>query len=73
MRDGFKIYDSDTHISPIAAEILEPYFDADMRKRLPKWESCKVPFRVGWTGEILQPPYRHRYQLFFTTHFPILK
>ncbi len=44
MRDGFKIYDSDTHISPMAAEILEPYFDADMRKRLPEWEAAKFHF-----------------------------
>ena len=62
MRDGFKIYDSDTHLSPMA-KTLELYFDAAMRKRLPEWESCKVPFRVGWADEIFQPPYRHRYQL----------
>ena len=61
MRQRFKIFDSDTHLSP-NAETLEPYFDAHMRKRLPEWENCKVPFRVGWAGEILQPPYRHRYQ-----------
>jgi hypothetical protein len=61
MRGGFKIFDSDTHLNP-NAETLERYFDAPMRKRLPEWESCKVPFRVGWAGEILQPPYRHRYQ-----------
>jgi hypothetical protein len=60
MRDGFKIYDSDTHLSPMA-KTLELYFDAAMRKRLPEWESCKVPFRVGWADEIFQPPYRHRY------------
>ena len=52
MRDGFKIFDSDTHLNPMA-ETLEPYFDPAMRKRLPEWESCKVPFRVGWAGEIL--------------------
>ena len=52
MRRGFKIFDSDTHLNPMA-ETLEPYFDAAMRKRLPEWESCKVPFRVGWAGEIL--------------------
>lgn len=45
MRDGFKIYDSDTHPSPMA-ETLEPYFDAAMRKRLPEWESCKGPIRA---------------------------
>jgi predicted TIM-barrel fold metal-dependent hydrolase len=61
MRQRFKIFDSDTHLSP-NAETLEPYFDANIRKRLPEWENCKVPFRVGWAGEILQPPYRHRYQ-----------
>jgi predicted TIM-barrel fold metal-dependent hydrolase len=61
MRQRFKIFDSDTHLSP-NAETLEPYFDANMRKRLPEWENCKVPFRVGWAGEILGPPYRHRYQ-----------
>ena len=61
MRDGFKIFDSDTHLNPMT-ETLEPYFDAAMRKRLPQWESCKVPFRIGWVGEILHPPYRHRYQ-----------
>ena len=61
MRDGFKIYDSDTHLSP-SAETLERYFDAAMRRRLPEWESCKVPFRIGWAGEKLHPPYRHRYR-----------
>ena len=61
MRQRFKIFDSDTHLSP-NAETLEPYFDANIRKRLPEWENCKVPFRVGWAGEILEPPYRHRYQ-----------
>ena len=61
MRNGFKIYDSDTHLSP-SAETLEPYFDASMRRRLPEWESCKVPFRIGWAGEKLEPPYRHRYR-----------
>ena len=61
MRQRFKIFDSDTHLSP-NAETLEPYFEANIRKRLPEWENCKVPFRVGWAGEILEPPYRHRYQ-----------
>ncbi|HEX9445486.1 MAG TPA: amidohydrolase family protein [Candidatus Binatia bacterium] len=61
MRNGYKIFDSDTHIAPMA-ETLEPYLDAGMRRRLPEWERFKVPFRVGWAGERLQPPYRHRYQ-----------
>ena len=39
MRRGFKIFDSDTHLNPMA-EILEPYFDPAMRALLPVWESC---------------------------------
>ena len=62
MRAGLKIYDADTHLNP-TAETLERYFDPAMRKRLPEWESCKVPFRIGWAGEKLEPPYRHRYQI----------
>jgi len=61
MRQGFKVFDSDTHLGP-SLETLEPYFDTNIRKRLPEWEEYKVPFRVGWTGEILQPPYNHRLQ-----------
>ena len=61
MRRGFKIFDSDTHLNPMV-ETLEPYFDAAMRQRLPEWQSCKAPFRIGWAGEKLQPPYRHRYR-----------
>jgi len=61
MRNGYKIFDSDTHIAPMA-ETLEPYFEASIRHRLTEWEEFKVPFRIGWAGEILQPPFRHRYQ-----------
>ena len=61
MRNGYKIFDSDTHIAPMA-ETLEPYFDASIRHSVDDWEQFKVPFRIGWAGEILQPPYRHRYQ-----------
>lgn len=61
MRDSYKIYDSDTHLAP-SAETLEPFFDAAMRARLPEWAGCKVPFRIGWAGEKLAPPFRHRYR-----------
>jgi len=60
MRDGFKIFDADTHLNPMA-ETLEPYFDPSIRKRLPEWENFKVPFQIGWAGEVLTAPYRHRY------------
>jgi predicted TIM-barrel fold metal-dependent hydrolase len=61
MRNDYKIFDSDTHVNPMA-ETLEPYFDKVMRGYLPDWQQFKVPFRIGWAGEILEPPYRHRYQ-----------
>src|ERR1041384_1942515 len=60
MRNGYKIFDSDTHIAPMA-ETLAPYFDPQSRARLPEWEQFKVPFRIGWAGEKLEPPFRHRY------------
>ncbi|HWP56956.1 MAG TPA: amidohydrolase family protein [Candidatus Acidoferrales bacterium] len=61
MKNGYKIFDADTHINPLA-ETLEPYFDPEVRARIPEWEPFKVPFRIGWAGEKLEPPYRHRYQ-----------
>src|ERR1700733_15403875 len=33
MKDGFRVYDSDTHINP-AAEVLDKYVDPDFRPRL---------------------------------------
>jgi hypothetical protein len=60
MRHGFKIFDSDTHLSP-SAETLEPHFDIAMRERCLSGRELQGSFRVGWAGEILQPPYRHRY------------
>src|ERR1044072_6544754 len=60
MRNGYKIFDSDTHIAPMA-ETLAPYFAPQSRARLPEWEQFKVPFRIGSAGEKLEPPFRHRY------------
>jgi hypothetical protein len=33
MKDGFRIYDADTHVNP-AAEVLERYVDPGFRPRL---------------------------------------
>ena len=35
MKDGFRVYDTDTHINP-AAEVLDKYVDPDFRARLPE-------------------------------------
>src|SRR6516164_9879227 len=42
MRNGFQVYDSDTHVNP-AAEVLERYVDPDFRARLPEL----VPYRFA--------------------------
>ena len=40
MKDGYKIWDTDTHCRP-SAETLEPYFDAHWTARLPELEQYK--------------------------------
>jgi hypothetical protein len=45
MRNGFRVYDSDTHVLP-AAEVLERYVDADFRPRLAEL----APYRVLTRG-----------------------
>jgi predicted TIM-barrel fold metal-dependent hydrolase len=40
MKDGYKIWDTDTHCRP-SAETLEPYFDAHWQARLPELEQYK--------------------------------
>ena len=42
MRNGYKVYDSDTHIRP-GADTLEKYLSARVRELVPDLESRKVP------------------------------
>jgi predicted TIM-barrel fold metal-dependent hydrolase len=42
MRDGYRVYDTDTHVNPVA-EVLERYVDPGFRPRLPELEPYKVP------------------------------
>src|SRR5436305_2003212 len=44
MRNGFRIYDSDTHVMP-AAEVLERYVDPEFRPRLAELAAYRVPIR----------------------------
>jgi uncharacterized protein len=59
MKNGFKIYDTDTHIRPML-ETLEPYFDANVRARLPELEKYK---RVNQRDVEGMVPGRHSYAL----------
>ena len=42
MKDGFRVYDTDTHIDP-GADVLEKYVDPGFRKRLDEL----APYRVA--------------------------
>jgi len=61
VRDGFKVFDTDTHIRP-SAESISPYLDPSVRERIPDLEDHRVEIRIGMAGEVRQPPYRHWYR-----------
>src|SRR5262249_45791079 len=44
MRNGFRIYDSDTHVMP-TAEVLERYVDPEFRPRLAELAPYRAPIR----------------------------
>lgn len=59
MRNGFKVFDTDTHLNP-STETIEPYFDAAMRARLPELAKLKEPITDMSTGA-RPDPNRHQY------------
>ncbi len=61
MRNGYRIYDADTHVHA-TAESLERYLTPALRERIPDLEAHKSPFRTGWAGEKLEPPFRHLFR-----------
>jgi len=58
MRNGFKVYDADTHVTP-NAEVLEQYVDPSFRPRLPELAPYRVP--AGRTAEGTEQ--RHHYSV----------
>ena len=60
MRNGYKVFDSDTHFHP-SVESIEPYLDSALRARAAEFKQRE--FTMGWAGEPLSEPYRHMYQL----------
>src|SRR6266705_3062929 len=48
MKNGFRVYDSDTHVLP-AAEVLERYVDPGFRPRLAEIAAYRVP--IGASAE----------------------
>jgi predicted TIM-barrel fold metal-dependent hydrolase len=62
MRNGYKVYDSDTHIQP-SAETLERYLSSRVRALVPDLESRKIPRKRHSTGLAYAPPYPTRFRL----------
>ena len=62
MRNGYKVYDSDTHIRP-GADTLEKYLSARVRELVPDLESRKVPHKRHSTGLEYTPPYPRSFRL----------
>ena len=44
MKNGFRVYDSDTHVLP-AAEVIERYVEPGFRPRLAELAQFRVPIR----------------------------
>lgn len=57
MRQGFKVYDSDTHVNP-AANILDQYVDLAFRPRLPELEPYRHQFGEAAQGSARLQQYR---------------
>ena len=51
MKNGFRVYDSDTHIDP-ATEILDRYVDPEFRPRLPELAPYRSP--IGRADEAVR-------------------
>lgn len=61
MRDGYRVFDTDTHLES-SAETMERYFDAPMRARLPELAELKEPMRVSSSGTVPAAG-KHQYRL----------
>lgn len=57
MRQGFKVYDSDTHVNP-AADVLDRYVDAKFRERLPELDAHRIEFGTAAQGTGKRRQYR---------------
>jgi hypothetical protein len=51
MKNGFRVYDSDTHVNP-AAEVLERYVDPGFRARLAELEPYRFAVAEGAVGGV---------------------
>ena len=61
MRNGVKVFDSDTHVTALA-EDLDPYLASAVKELVPNLDQYKEPIRSTTAGHTLEPPYPHRYR-----------
>jgi uncharacterized protein len=62
MRNGYRVYDSDTHIGP-SAETLEKFLSPRLHELLPDLNPYKVPSKMHISGAELSPPYPNAFRL----------
>src|SRR3989442_7681743 len=62
MRNGYKVYDSDTHVGP-SADTLERYLSSRVRELVPDLKSRKVPQRRHSASIAYDSPYPTRFRL----------
>jgi uncharacterized protein len=60
MRNGYRVFDSDTHFHPTAESLL-PYLDSALQEQAKGFKTRE--FKTGWAGEPLSEPYHHLWQL----------
>jgi predicted TIM-barrel fold metal-dependent hydrolase len=58
MKNGLKVFDTDTHLAP-SAETIRPYLASSVLERIPDLDEHRVPIRTNRAGKPLQPPYKH--------------
>lgn len=61
MRNGFKVYDADTHVQPWA-ETISTYLGPRVRELVPDLEEHRSEIRIGLAAEVREPPYKHWYR-----------
>ena len=71
MKDGYRVYDPDTHVHP-SVESLAPYFDPSFRPRLPELQQYTVPARSDQTTTPREDPSRHHYNVGLTPYRRVL-
>src|SRR2546428_10897220 len=62
MRNGYKVYDSDTHVGP-SADTLEKYLSSRVRELVPVLQSRKVPQRRHSASIAYDSSYPKRFRL----------